>query len=198
MRLLVVHAHPGRDSFSAAVCRAVLEGASAAGHDIRLVDLHAEGFDPVMRADEWRRYGAGTSADPALARHADHLRWAEGVVLVYPTWWQGPPAILKGWIDRVWRPGTAFAPDAPGGRLRPLLTQMRLVAVVTTLGAPGWLAAQAMGLAGRRTVLAGLAACAAPGAQRLWLALHATEQGAIARRQAFLDKVRRRFQGLRP
>jgi NAD(P)H dehydrogenase (quinone) len=193
MRLLVVHAHPARDSFNAALSRAVQAGAEQGGHDVRLIDLYGEGFDPVMSATEWRNDATSTAPDPVLSAHASHLRWAEGVVLVYPTWWQGPPAILKGWIDRVWRPGVAFVPDGPGGRLRPLLTEMRLVAVVTTLGAPGWLAAMAMNIAGRRTVLAGLAACAAPGARRLWMALHAMDTSDAARRDSFLGRVRDRF-----
>ena len=189
MRLLVVHAHPAPDSFSAALCQAVLAGAAQGGHDCRLIDLYAQGFDPVMQRDEWRAYETGQTR---LGDDA-HLAWAEGVVLVYPTWWQGPPAMLKGWIERHWRPGLAFAVE--GGQMRPLLP-LKLLAVVTTFGAPNWFAAQAMALVGRQVVLGGLGSAAKGRPRKLWLSLHDAQAPAPDRRARFLAQVRQRFAGL--
>lgn len=190
MRLLVVHAHPAPESFSAALCQAVLEGAAEGGHDCRLIDLYADGFDAVMPAEEWRAYEGGQTRLPDDA----HLAWAEGVVLVYPTWWQGPPAMLKGWIERHWRPGLAFAVE--GGRMRPLLP-LKLLAVVTTFGAPNWFAAQAMALVGRRVVLGGLGTAAQGRARKMWLSLHDAQNPAPGRHVRFAARVRCAFAQLR-
>jgi putative NADPH-quinone reductase len=105
MRLLFVHANPVPESFGAALCRAAVEAAREAGHDVRLIDLHEVGFDPVMGAEERRGYTGEGPVPADLVPHVGALQWAEGVILVYPTWWYAQPAILKGWMDRVWRPG---------------------------------------------------------------------------------------------
>ena len=193
MRTLVVLAHPAPESFAAALAQAVTEAARAGGHEVRLLDLCALGFDPVIGAEEWRGYRAGAPVPPDLAQHVAALRWAEAVVFVHPTWWQGPPAILKGWLDRVWRPGVAFVQPAPGGTLGPALTDLRLIGVVTTMAAPWWVATLVMGTPGRRMLLRGLRACSAPGTRTFWLSLHGIETADAPRRARFVARVRARI-----
>ena len=101
MRTLVIYCHPNPGSLVAAARDRVLAGLRTAGHEVRLTDLYADGFRPELSADE-RRAHREPGVAPELDRHADDLRWAEALVLVYPTWWSGQPAMLKGWIDRVW------------------------------------------------------------------------------------------------
>ena len=84
MRCLVVYCHPVPESFCAALRDAAVETLRARGDEVRLIDLHAEGFEPVMAADERRSYNERAPIDPALAAHIDHLRWAEAILLVYP------------------------------------------------------------------------------------------------------------------
>ena len=109
MRMLVVYCHPVPDSFCAALRDTVIEALGKAGHETRLIDLHAEKFDPVMGCEERRAYNDRAPGDPALAPHVAALKWAEGIVFVYPTWWYGLPAMLKGWLDRVWALDVAFS-----------------------------------------------------------------------------------------
>lgn len=71
-----------------------------------------------------------------MATHIAHLNWAEGLIFVYPTWWYAQAALPKGWMDRVWQPGVTFAVPTPDRPMRPALTNVRLVGVVTTLGSP--------------------------------------------------------------
>ena len=109
MRVLVVYCHPVPDSFCAAVRDAAMAAIRAKGGEVRLIDLYAERFDPVMPAEERRTYNDGAPADPALEPHIEQLQWAEAILFVYPTWWYGLPAMLKGWFDRVWAKDVAFA-----------------------------------------------------------------------------------------
>jgi NAD(P)H dehydrogenase (quinone) len=137
MKVLMIACHPRADSYSAALREAAWEALTAAGHEVRLRDLHASGFVPVMSAEEHRVTNMPGANEAAVAQEAADLRWAEALVLVYPTWWYGMPAMLKGWFDRVWLPGIAFR-IGPGA-IEPLLTHIRRIAVVTTYGSPLWL-----------------------------------------------------------
>ena len=192
MRLLVVHAHPVPESFGTALFRAVVETAKGAGHEVRAIDLHAEGFDPVMGAEEKRGYNSGAEpSDPVLARHIAHLRWAEGIIFVHPTWWYGQPAMLKGWLDRVWRPGVAFHMGPK--RLTPGLAQVRLLGVITTLGSSRWFWSLAMGAPGRKILLRGLLACTGLRTRTFWLGLYDMDSTTPAQRERFIAKVRARI-----
>jgi putative NADPH-quinone reductase len=195
MRLLVVHAHPCPESFGTALFRTVLETAEGAGHVVRALDLYAEGFDPVMSPDERRTYGDEASVDPVLEWHIAHLRWAEGIVFVYPTWWYSQPAMLKGWLDRVWRTGVAFHLGPRG--LTPALTDIRILGVVTTLGSSRWLWSIVMGSPGRKVILRGLRACTGLRTRTFWLGLHNIDTASPAKRERFLAQVRQRIRGLR-
>lgn len=106
MNVLVVLAHPDPASFNHALAAAAAEAARRQGHAVVLHDLHAERFDPIVPAAELAR---DAPLEPWLRRHCDELAAAEGIVVVHPNWWGQPPAILKGWIDRVVRPGVAYA-----------------------------------------------------------------------------------------
>ena len=109
MRCLLVTCHPLPDSYGAALTRTALQGLAAGGHEVRHLDLYAMGFDPVLSLAERRSYLSNTQHNiDGLQAHVDALRWAEALVCIYPTWMYGPPAMLKGWLDRVMLPGVAF------------------------------------------------------------------------------------------
>jgi NAD(P)H dehydrogenase (quinone) len=193
MRLLVIHAHPMPESFNSALCRTVVETAEAKGHEVRLLDLYAEGFNPVMVAEERRAYHGDDPPDPVVARHIGALQWAEGLIFVYPTWWYAQPAMLKGWMDRVWRPGVTFTMPRPGEPMRPALTNVRLIGVVTTLGSPWWFWNFLIGAPGRKMLLRGLRFCTARRTRTFWLGLHEMDTTTEAQRSAYLHKVRARI-----
>lgn len=118
MDVLVVLAHPRPDSLGAALAAAVTGAARDAGARVACHDLYADGFDPRLTAAEC--VGPAFSDDLAR-RYADELLAADAVVVVHPVWFFGPPAILRGWVERVVREGVAFDVGAGGavtGRLR--------------------------------------------------------------------------------
>lgn len=105
MKILILLAHPRPGSFNHAIAETVKTTLEAGGHEVRLTDLYAEHFDPIFTADELAR---GTPAPPAIRAQLDLLLAADGIVVVHPNWWAQPPAILKGWLDRVLRAGEAY------------------------------------------------------------------------------------------
>lgn len=193
MRLLFVHAHPVPESFNAALCAAAVETARARGHEVRLVDLHAERFNPVMSTDERRGYTQGVPIPADLLPHVEALQWAEGLILVYPTWWYSQPAILKGWMDRVWRPGIAFTLHDEGQRLRAALTNIRLIGVITSFGSPWWFWTFLIGAPGRKIILRGLRFCTNRRTRTFWLGLHEIDSQTEADCRRYIDRVRSRI-----
>ncbi len=169
MRTLVIFCHPCRESFNAAVLEVVMQTLTEAGHDIRLRDLYSDGSDPVMSAEERRGYhDEGTNVLPGQS-HVDDITWCQMVVFVYPTWWYGLPAMLKGWFDRVWLPHVTFSMPTNEEGARPKMHHIKAIAVVTTCGASWWLS-KIVGEPGRKTILRGLRALCAPRCKTLYLA----------------------------
>ena len=138
MRILVLFAHPVETSFNAALHAKLVATLRARGHEVDDCDLNAEGFDPVLSGHQRGVYFDESQNARGLEDHVAALRRAEGLLLIYPTWWFGMPALLKGWFDRVWVPGVAFHLGGPKV-LQPLLTDLRRIGVVTTYGSPRWL-----------------------------------------------------------
>lgn len=190
MKVLLVYCHPNPESFCAALRDAAIEGLKSAGHDIDLLDLHAEGFDPVISREERADYHAPGHNRQPVAAHLDRLKAADALVFVYPTWWYAQPAMLKGWLDRVFIPHETFTLPEGQKPIRGLLTNLRFVAAITTLGSPWWWWAL-MGMPGRRILLSGIRALAGRGCRTHWLALHRIDVVGEGARKAFIEKVRR-------
>ena len=133
MKVLVVYAHPDSASFNHAVLDEVLAGLQSARHEVRVRDLYAEGFEPRLSREEKRAHLSPPESKPQLAEHFADLRWCDALVLVHPTWWGAQPAMLKGWIDRVFISGTTYSRRAifDHGRFK----GKRAMVAVTT-GAP--------------------------------------------------------------
>jgi NAD(P)H dehydrogenase (quinone) len=112
MKALIVVANPGTGSFSHAIAAAAREAISARGAEILFHDLYAEGFNPVQPVGEAGNTG---SDDPLIERHCADLTAADLIIVCHPNWWGQPPAIMKGWIDRVFRLGTAYGYPAGTG-----------------------------------------------------------------------------------
>ena len=156
MRALIVYCHPNPQSFNAAVLEVVLTRLRAAGAEIRLNDLYARGFAPVLSEDELANYLEHPANLEGVKRDVEDLRWCDTLIFVYPTWWYGLPAMLKGWLDRVLVPQEAFLmPDADNADIRAGLTHITRLGVFTTCGASWWLT-RFIGAPGRRTLLRGV------------------------------------------
>ena len=195
MRVLVIHSHPVTDSFSGALRDSAIEGARAAGHDVRVLDLGAMSFNPVMSAEELRGYKAVTpAANEDLTVHIDAVRWADVLVFVYPTWWSTLPAQLKGWLERVMRPGVAFVFDEDN-KVRPGLRQVRRIVGITTYGSK-WPYVKLMKDSGRRTLLRALKLNTSWRTRSKWIALYGIDGASEENRTHFLAEVRRSMEKL--
>jgi putative NADPH-quinone reductase len=105
MIISIILAHPDSESFNHSIARKALEAIKANGHTVFYHDLYQEQFDPLLQTKEI----ANDAILPAvIKKHCDEIAAADGIIIVHPNWWGQPPAILKGWVDRVIRPGAAY------------------------------------------------------------------------------------------
>jgi putative NADPH-quinone reductase len=190
LNVLVVLAHPLADSFAASIARTTREMLEASGHSVDLLDLYAEDFDPRLTVAERKGYFDDPYDHSAVSGYVERLRDAEALILVFPQWWFNLPAIIKGYIDRVFVPGVAFQHDLAGGRLVPKLTNIRHFWVLTTTGSPWWIARVYMGNPVRRQLKRGVAAFCARKLDFRMMALHDMDRATPEKRMAFLERVR--------
>ena len=131
--IILGHPHPG--SFNHAIAHAAAETLRRHGHTPAFHDLYAEKFDPILPYGE---IDEGAPLPPLVQQHCAEIAEAEGIVIVHPNWWGGPPAIMKGWMDRVLRPGVAYRFDAgdSGGGVPIGLLKARAAIVFNTSNTP--------------------------------------------------------------
>jgi NAD(P)H dehydrogenase (quinone) len=137
MKVHYLYCHPLPESFHAAIRAEALAGLKEAGHAVDLCDLYAEKFDPVMWADERRAYHDLSRNQSGVSDHVRRLREADALIMQFPVWSFGPPAMLKGWMDRLLMPGVAFDLSNPNMAV-PLLQNLKRIAGITTYGRPWW------------------------------------------------------------
>jgi NAD(P)H dehydrogenase (quinone) len=105
MIISIILAHPDQESFNHAIAKSVINTLSGNDHKIFYHDLYAEKFNPILEKDEIPKNGI---IDKEIAKYCDEIIQSDGIIIIHPNWWGQPPAILKGWIDRVLRPGVAY------------------------------------------------------------------------------------------
>lgn len=204
MQCLLIHAHPDPESFSTALRERAVAALQGAGHDVEVIDLYELDFDPCMSEQEHIDYDTiGLDhPDPTTAAHIQSLSRAEMLVFVYPTWWSGLPAIMKGWLDRTFLPEVAFKlePDPSGAPdknvVRPNLGNIRRLVGITTYGS-GRAEVALLGNGGRRTVTRTVRLVCAKRCRTTWLGLHSLDTTTHEQRSDFLDRVESKLAGLR-
>jgi NAD(P)H dehydrogenase (quinone) len=169
-----VTAHPLPASLTARLAERAAATARCNGWAVILQDLYQRGFDPRLTAAERSAYYAANPSGATTDAQRE-LTEAEVLILIFPTWWYGFPAILKGWFDRVWAPGTAFdhAPDLSA--MRPRLHGLRDVLAITTMGSPAWVDWLVLHRPLRRILCRAIIGPCAPQARVGWRALYRAE-----------------------
>jgi len=188
MRVLVVFAHPVETSFAAALHQTTVAALAATGHEVDDCDLYAEGFNPVLSRDERLNYHDVEICTKPVQDYVDRLRAAEALVLNFPVWNFGYPAILKGFFDRVFLPGVSF--QLRDGKVWPNLHNIRKLAAVTTYGGARWRAGL-MGDPPRKVVKRAVRAVVHPTAKLRYLALYDMNHNDEATLTAFRNRVDR-------
>ena len=193
MRALVLVAHPDDASLCHAAAARAVTGLERAGHHVDVIDLYGQRYRAAMSLEERLAYETDDPIrDPLVAEHADLLRRAQILVFVYPTWWSGLPAILRGWLERTMVPGVGFHLDPRTNKVRPGLGHVRRIVGVSTWGSPrraAWLVNDN----GRRVIARALRMSCGLRTRTRWVACYGLDAADPSRASAFLDRVERKL-----
>jgi len=135
MKISVILGHPQKGSFNHAIAEAAILSLQNNGHEVYFHDLYEENFDPILPSAE---IAQGAVLDPVIAGHCREIAEVDGIIIVHPNWWGQPPAIVKGWVDRVIRAGVAYKfEEGDGGEGIPIgLLKARAALVFNTSNTP--------------------------------------------------------------
>ncbi len=129
MNCLIIYSHPNPKSFNHAILETLRQALQGQGHEVRVRDLYAMKFDPVLKPKDFDLMARQRVARD-VQREQDHVRWAETLIFIFPVWWNSLPAIARGYVDRVLSVGFAYSEDAKG------LLPGKKVCVIATMNAP--------------------------------------------------------------
>jgi NAD(P)H dehydrogenase (quinone) len=191
MRVLVIYAHTAETSFVAAPHRSVKETLASHGHEIDDLDLYADRFDPVMPHETYVRYVDVNTNTKGIESYVAQLRAADAMVLVFPIWFDGLPAILQGYFQRVFLPGVAITIDEHGA-FHPNLQRIRRLAAVCTYG-ESQKALAAKGDPPRRFIRKNIGRLIAPNGHIDFLGHYGMNSSTLAHRRRFLERVKLAF-----
>lgn len=136
MRTLIVFNHPYEGSYCNAILEAVTRGLQAGNHEVDLIHLDNDGFNPVMSKEDLQAFRERKPIDPQVLDYAERIKKADHLIFIFPIWWDIMPAMTKGFIDRVLFPGVVCDHHPRGFGLVPLLKNLKSVTVITTMNKP--------------------------------------------------------------
>lgn len=191
-RALILYAHPCDDSYAAALHQTVVEALTERGWEIDDCDLYREGFNPLLSTAERTRYHDEPENIETVKDYVERLRQAEALIMCFPVWNFGYPAILKGFLDRVFLPGVSF--KLVDGKVLPNLTNIKKLAAVTTYGGTRFRAMLA-GDPPRMCVKRAVWHVTRPQKLR-YLALYDMNRASSAKRARHVEKIRREMREL--
>src|SRR5690606_16769043 len=187
MHVQVLYAHPLKDSLASSLHGIVVEELLKAGHTVDDLDLYAEGFDPVLSAEDRTIYHDTEINQKRIGSYVERLQEAEALVLCHPVWNFGWPAILKGYFDRVFLPDVSF--KLADGKVSPGLTNIRKLTTITTYGSKRW-RAMVLGDPPRKNGTRFLRVVCNPAVRVRYHALYDINNVTPDRVERFKDKVR--------
>ena len=164
-----------------------------AGHEVQIEDLYQTGFSSALTAAERSSYYSPEFDSTAVQCQIDRLLSAEALILIFPTWWFGFPAILKGWFDRVWAPGIAYDHANDLGPIKPLLNRLKRALVITSLGSPRWVDWFVLRRPVKRVLKSAIFGACAPHCYFEMLSLYKAERLSVAQIESFCARIEKRL-----
>jgi NAD(P)H dehydrogenase (quinone) len=136
MRIVIVFNHPYEGSYCNALLNAVQGGLQKSGHEVDVMHLDKDEFNPRMTSGDLKAFVAHQAVDPQVLNYHERLKLADQLIFIFPIWWDIMPAATKGFIDRVLSPGFAYDHHPRGFGLRPLLPKVKRITMITTMNKP--------------------------------------------------------------
>ena len=194
MNVLIVFNHPFEGSYCNAILNSVTNGLKNANHEIDLIHLDKEGFNPVMISHDLEAFKDKNPVDPKVIEYKNRLEQADHLIFIFPIWWELMPAMMKGFIDKVIFPGLAY--DYVNGsnkRMKPLLTKINGITVITTMNTPRIIYKVIFGNAIQKALMRGTF-WKLGYKNRKWISFNMVKSVSAEKREVWLNKLENRFQ----
>ncbi len=193
VKCLAVFAHPLEDSLCRFLANKTVTHLEKKGYRVTVKDLYRENFNPVLTGSERASYYGDTFDSSRVHNDIEQLQQTQCLVLIFPTWWFGFPAILKGWFDRVWAPGFAYNHSSGLGAITPCLDNLKEVKVITTLGSPWWVDFFVLRKPVQRVLKTALLGACTRKCSFDMLSFYKCENLSQSKVAGFIKKIRKRF-----
>jgi NAD(P)H dehydrogenase (quinone) len=198
MKVAIVFNHPYEGSYCTALLQAVTSGLQKAGHQIDLIHLDNDDFNPVMTASDLNGFKNGAPCDPQVLAYRERLDKAEQLIMMFPIWWELMPAMTKGFIDKIIFPGVAYDYD-PTSRFPRMIkrwNKLNGVTVITTMNTPSFVYRLAFGNAIRKALFNGTFWKLGI-KNRIWISFNMVKFVDEQKRLKWLQQLEKRFETLR-
>jgi len=196
MKVVIVFNHPYEGSYCNAILNTVTAGLKTAQHEVDLIHLDKEGFNPVMTPADLLAFKNRQAVDPKVIEYKQRLDAADHLIFIFPIWWELMPALTKGFIDKVIFPGVAYDYTRGGYGMIPLFKKIRSITVITTMNTPGFLYRLVFGNAIRKAVITGTF-WKMGYKNRKWINLSGVKQASEKKRIKWLRDLENRYTQLR-
>jgi len=153
MRTVIVFNHPNEGSYCNAILQSVTKGLQNANHEVDLIHLDHDGFNPAMSKADLKAFVDHQPIDPQVIDYNERLKKANHLIFIFPIWWDIMPATTKGFVDRVLSPGVMYDHHPIGFGLVPLVKNLKSITIITTMNKPGILYSLLIGNLIRKTML---------------------------------------------
>jgi len=195
MKVAIVFNHPYEGSYCTAILNAVTSGLHKAGHEIDLIHLDKDEFDPVMRAKDLKGFKDGIPCDPQVLKYRERLNEAEHLIMMFPIWWELMPAMTKGFIDKVIFPGVAYDYDNSGKypKMIKRWKAINSVTIITTMNTPSLVYRLVFGNAIKKAVFSGTF-WKLGFKNRKWISFNMVKFVSQAKREKWLLRIEDRFE----
>lgn len=197
MKVVIIFNHPYEGSFCNAILESVTNGLTNANHEIDLIHLDKENFNPVMTADDLNSFRNKYAIDPKVLEYKTRIEQADHLVFIFPIWWELMPAMTKGFVDKVIFPGIAYDyTNASNTRMKPLWTNLKGVTIITTMNTPKFLYWSIFGNAIKKAMILGTF-WKIGYKNRKWISFNKVKQVSSKQRDKWLLKVEDSFKKLK-
>ncbi len=192
MKTVIVFNHPYEGSFCNAILQAVILGLQKANHEIDLIHLDKENFNPVMTKEDLKAFVEKKPIDPKVIEYKNRLNEANHLIFIFPIWWEVMPALTKGFIDKVIFPGVAYDYTSNGIGMVPLFKKLNGVTVITTMNTPKILYRFIFANAIQKALLIGTF-WKMGYKKNNWINMAMVKMSSDKKRKKWLQKIERRF-----
>ena len=196
MKVVIVFNHPYDGSFCNAILQSVTKGLVKGNHQIDLIHLDKDNFNPVMTAGDLKGFRDKKPLDPKVLEYSDKIKNAEHLIFIFPIWWELIPAMTKGFVDKVIFPGVAYDyKNAGNTRMKPLWNNLKGVTMITTMNTPNWLYRILFGNAIKKAMIVGTF-WKIGFKNRKWISYKQVKQVSIVKREKWLFKLEKKIASL--